>query len=313
VNIAALLSSLRQIQNRVQLESLSQIEPVPFVVAKAGNPNRGALEQTSQEFVMIASIESRPALATMSGVDYVLAPDVFFLVVEDGSARLLNMGGGFHAMPAVGARMLRETLTNGSAAAVTRIARDYGVAPQQVESDLTVFLRDLESQGLLHSRSSRRGRLGVRVGLARMVLRPAIHATHRYLRSPEAKARALLGLGRLSVAAFGWMPTVAVWREVHSHLPLRQAGAGDVETVRAIEGTVRAAAASHPVAVACKERALCSWSLAQAAGLHASIVVGVELFPIAGHCWCEIGSHVLDDRERCERFTSVARWESQTA
>src|SRR6266699_2778007 len=97
----------------------------------------------------IASIASYPALATTSDAEYVLPPDVIFLTVEDGSARLLDMGGGFHAMPAVGARMLQETLAKGAAAAVARIAEDYGVARHQVESDLTVFLRDLESQGLL--------------------------------------------------------------------------------------------------------------------------------------------------------------------
>jgi hypothetical protein len=261
----------------------------------------------------IASIENCPTLAATSEAEYALPPDVIFLVVADGSARLLDMGGSFHAMPAVGARMLRETLAHGAAAAVARIAEDYGVGRQQVESDLTDFLRDLESQGLLHNRDRRRGGSG-RVGLARLLLRPAIHGTHRCLKSPEAKARILLGLARLSFAAFGWTRTVAVWREAHAHFPARQVGAGDAETIKALDGSVRAAAASHPVAVACKERALCVWSLARAIGLHASIVVGVELFPIAGHCWCEVGTHTLsDDREHCDRFTPVARWEDHRA
>src|SRR5215510_11221249 len=115
----------------------------------------------------IARIENYPSVATTSEAEYVLPPDVIFLTVEDGSARLLDMGGGFHAMPAVGACMLRETLANGVAAAVARIAEDYGVARQQVESDLTVFLSDLESQGLLRGRGSRRDRRSARVGLAR--------------------------------------------------------------------------------------------------------------------------------------------------
>jgi hypothetical protein len=259
----------------------------------------------------IASIESYPALATTSEAEYVLPPDVIFLTVEDGSARLLDMGGGFHAMPAVGARMLRETLANGAAAAAARIAADYGVAREQIESDLTAFLRDLESQGLLRSRGSRRDRRSVRLGLARLLLGPAIHGTHRYLRSPGTKARVLLGLARLSFAAFGWTPTVAVWRKAHAHFPVRQAGEGDAETIGALDRTVRATAASHPVAVACKERALCSWSLARAAGLQASIVIGVDLFPITGHCWCEVGTHALgDNRARCDTFTPVARWDN---
>jgi hypothetical protein len=275
---------------------------------------RGEQDEEHDMIASIASIESYRALAMTSEADYVLPPGVIFLTVEDGSGRLLDMGGAFHAMPAVGARMLRETLANGAAAAVARIAEDYGVARQQVESDLTSFLRDLENEGLLLSQRSRRGRSSVRLGLARLLLQPAIHGTHRYLRSPETKAKVLLGLARLSFALFGWTPTVAVWREAHAHLPVRQVSAGDAETVGALDRTVRAAVARHPVAVACKERALCSWSLARTAGLQASIVVGVELFPIAGHCWCEVGTHALgDDQERCDRFTPVARWEDHPA
>jgi hypothetical protein len=124
----------------------------------------------------------------------------------------------------------------------------------------------------------------------------------------------LLGLARLSFAAFGWTPTVAVWRNAHAHFPVRQVGESDPEIIGALDQAVSAAAASHLVAVACKERALCSWALARAAGLHAAIVVGVELFPIVGHCWCEAGAHTLgDDRERCDGFTPVARWENRPA
>jgi hypothetical protein len=78
-----------------------------------------------------------------------LAPDVILVTIKDGSARLLDMAGGLYAVPAVGARLLQETLMNGHAAAAARIAEDYGVAHEQVQNDLAVFLRDLETQGLL--------------------------------------------------------------------------------------------------------------------------------------------------------------------
>jgi hypothetical protein len=237
---------------------------------------------------------------------YCLPPDVILVTVEDGSARLLDMTGGFHAVPAVGARMLKETLANGAIAAATRIAAHYGVARQQVENDLTVFLSELERQGLLCRERSARGDAS---GLARLLLRPSLDATHRLLRSPEAKARTLLALARLSFALFGWSRTVAAWKDAHTRFPARQAGEQDAGTVEGLDRAVRAAVASHPVSVACKERGLCSWSLARAAGLQASIVVGVFLFPIAGHCWCEVGTRTLgDDPERCDEFTPVARW-----
>ena len=258
---------------------------------------------------MITSIQDYSVSPKEREAAYFLPPDVIFVTVDDGSARLLDMAGGFHAVPAVGARMLQETLTNGADAAATRIAEDYGVARQQVQNDLDVFLGELGKQGLLRSQRSRRGRPGGASGLARLLLRPSLDAAHRLLRSPEAKARTLLALARLSFALFGWARTVAVWKDAHARFPARQAGERDAETIQALDRAVRAAAASHPVSVACKERALCSWSLARAAGLHASINVGIFLFPIAGHCWCEVGAQTLgDDQERCDGFTPVGRW-----
>ena len=257
---------------------------------------------------MIASIQIGPALPEGER-EYWLSPHVIFLTVEDGSARLLDMAGSFHALPAVGTRMLQETLARGSEAAIARIAREYGVAPQQVRNDLTVFLLDLETQGLLCRQGSRPRSDHCALGLARFLLRPSLNAAHRFLRLPKTKSRALLTLARVSFALFGWTRTITVWREAHAYLPVRQSCEADAETVQALDAAVHAAAASHPVAVACKERALCSWSLARAAGLNASVVVGIAVFPVAGHCWCEVGTQTLGDNEEwCCRFTPVARW-----
>jgi hypothetical protein len=256
---------------------------------------------------VIVSIQTRPAIATPPASDYSLCPDVILVTVRDGSARLLDMAGGFHAIPAVGARMLQETLADGAAKAAARIADEYGVAHGQVQDDLAVFLRDLEQQGLLCSERNRR-RTGA-LGPARLLLRPALGAAHRLLRSPDRQARALLGLARLSFALFGWTATVAAWQQAHARFPSRPAGPRDAHMIQALDTTVRAAVAGHPVAVACKERALCSWSLARSAGFNASLVVGVELFPMAGHCWCEVAALPLgDDPDRCDQFTPVARW-----
>jgi len=256
---------------------------------------------------MTANIQTFDARSNERGAEYFLPPDVILVTVEDGSARLLDMAGGFHAVPAVGARMLQETLTSGAAAAATRIAEDYQVDRQQVQNDLAGFLRDLENQRLLCSQRSRPPRSSS--GLARLLLRPALRGAHGLPRSPETKARILLALARLSFALFGWTRTVAVWQEAHARFPARQAGEREAGTIPALDKAVRAAVASHPVSVACKELALCSWSLARAAGLHAALVVGMDLYPIAGHCWCEVATQPLgDDRERCDRFTPVARW-----
>jgi hypothetical protein len=257
---------------------------------------------------MNASIQIVPALPEGER-EYWLAPDVIFLTVDDGSARLLDMAGSFHALPAVGTRMLQETLARGSEAAITQIAKEYGIDPQQVRNDLAAFLLELETQGLLCRQGSRPRSGRSALGLARFLLKPSLNAVHRFLRLPKTKSRALLALARVSFALFGWTRTITVWKEAHAYLPVRQSGKADAETVQALDAAVHAAAASHPVAVACKERALCSWSLARVAGLNASVVVGIAVFPVAGHCWCEVGTQTLGDNEEWSgRLTPVARW-----
>jgi hypothetical protein len=257
---------------------------------------------------VITSIQSCPPGPRNAEAEYFLPSDVIFVTIGDGSARLLDMSGSFHAVSAMGVRMLQETLANGSATAAQRIAEDYAVPRQQVQSDLSAFLRELESRDLLRRQGGRLRRSGS-LAPARLLLRPLLHAAHRLARSPERSAHALLALARLSFVLFGWSRTVAVWQEVHARFATRRPGEGDAEAIQALDGAVRAAVASHPIAVACKERALCAWSLARAAGLSATLVVGIDLFPIAGHCWCEVGAQPLgDDRDRCDRFTPVARW-----
>ncbi len=261
---------------------------------------------------MITSIQTCAAPATERQPDYFLPSSVIFLTVDDGSARLLDMAGSFHAMSTVGARMLQETLATGPDMAVTRIAQDYGVAPQQVSDDLAIFLRDLTNKGLLYSRHHPLTRGRGSFGLARLALKPCLRATHRVLRSAKARGFTLLALARLSFAFFGWARTIAVWQDAHAHFPARQPDERDADTIRAVDMAVRAAASSHPVAVACKERALCSWSLARAEGLQASLVVGIALSPMAGHCWCEVGTQTLGEEDpECREYfyyRPVARW-----
>jgi hypothetical protein len=258
---------------------------------------------------MITTIQTGPSLPVAHEQAYSLPPDVIFVTVQDGSARLLDMAGRFHAVPAVGALMLQETLARGAEEAANRVAQEYGVEPGQVRHDLDVFLRALEDQGLLRSqRNCQRGRRRSLV-LARLFLRPALRFVHWAFRSRESKARALLGLARTSFARFGWARTIAVWKEAHARFPSQQPAEPQEQMVREVDQAVRAAAASHPLQVECKERALCCWALALAAGLEAALVVGINLFPMAGHCWCEVGPWALsDDQDRCADYTPVGRW-----
>jgi len=50
--------------------------------------------------------------------------------------------------------------------------------------------------------------------------------------------------------------------------------------------------------------------LLRSAGVPAKLVVGLDLYPLAGHCWCEVGQHAFSDfPDRCESFTPVIRYE----
>lgn len=256
---------------------------------------------------MITGVQLSDHAVARPEADFGLSADVILVTVDDGSARLLDMAGSFHAISAIGAHMLQAVLTHGAAAAVPQLAEHYGVGRQQIEADLAIFLRDLESRRLLRGP----GELPVsgNRGVIARLMRSVVQAVYGLSRRPETTARLLLPLARLSFALLGWTRTVNVWRQAHAHFPIRRVIGADEEAIDALDRTVRSAAAGHPVTMMCKERALCTWSLARAAGLDAALIVGIDLFPIAGHCWCQVGTATPgDDPYRIERFVPVGRW-----
>ena len=248
-------------------------------------------------------------VAVPGKAEYELSPNVVFLPVQDGTARLLDMGGKFYAIGQVGAEMLKGILDQGVEATVIRLAGQYEVEPRRIQKDLHTLLDDLRSQGLICNRQEeRKPRTGG--GWPALILVPAIRLVYRLRRSWDARAAALLTLARLSFACFGWTRTVAAWRQ--SHLPLDVDVSEDQaeNAIKAVDKAVRGVATRHLFKMACKERALCCWSMLRWSGLPATLVVGVELFPLAGHCWCEVGPRTLSDfSDRCEMFTPVIRYQ----
>ena len=84
--------------------------------------------------------------------------------------------------------------------------------------------------------------------------------------------------------------------------------------VRALDDALRQTAAGHLLVMACKERALSCWALLRWAGAPAALVVGLDLFPLTGHCWCEVGSRIVTDFEdRCASYMPVARYSPPAA
>jgi hypothetical protein len=284
-------------------------QAVGRVAGVGPGPARLSRAQPERKETMTALMSLAMPASGCDKTEYTLAPNVILVFVRDGTARLLDMGGNFYAVPAIGAQMLRATLEHGTAAAVRQVAARYDVACQQVEADLKAFCDRLQRQGIILGSRSRQRKRGT--GWSRFVLSPAFRWVNGCLRAQETKAKVLLGLARLSFAVWGWERTLGTWQAYFDRCE-RPGRPGEWEkTVHTIDRAVRDAAAKHIFKVECKERALCCWALLRSAGLPASVVVGIDLFPLAGHCWCESGPYTLSDEpDRCAEFTPVARYES---
>jgi hypothetical protein len=267
------------------------------------------MQQEEQDMITtILSAETAGAWEGQAG--YTLAPDVVLLLIQDGTARLLDLGGNFYAISAMGALMLHETLRWGAATAVHRIVVEYNVAVQQVQHDLRVFLDDLQQKRLI-SRLERSPRQDARTSIATsFVLLPTLRCLHAWTVSVKTRAWSLMTLAYIAVRLFGWPRTLAAWQHYYHAYTAPGEPVNTERVAKAIDGAVRAVAASHPFDVRCKERALCCWGLLRSAGFPAKLVLGVALFPLGSHCWCRLGSLVLsDDEERCEQFTPVLSYE----
>jgi hypothetical protein len=256
----------------------------------------------------LATIFRRPASLKTSELEYSLASSVLFAPVPDGTARLFDMDGEFYSIPVIGVEMLRATLECGPLAAARQIAERYGVDVGQVQTDLDAFLGELKTRGLIVRRTiSPRRRRGW--SLAHLFLGPALGFV-ACLPSRKVRVWTLLALAHGSFALFGWSRTLEAWRRWYRPGRRLPPPADPMERVREVDGVVRRAAAAHPLKVECKERALCCWVLAWAAGVPTALVVGIQLFPLQVHCWCEASPWTFgDDRERCETFQPIVRYE----
>jgi hypothetical protein len=247
------------------------------------------------------TVWNRPADQGAAG-DYDLTPHVALLLAPDGTARLLDMGGGFFALSAVGARMLQGTLERGSAATVRELARHYRTGEERVRADLGRLLQQLQRQRLLRLAGKRRP--DPLLWLATAVV-PCLWLI-RWLPAGGVRAAVVLTLAKLALVCFGWARTVAVWR---FGLRGREGGPADAAGLDAMDQTVQRIAAGHPLPMACKERALACWALLRWSGVPAALVVGVELFPLTGHCWCEAGGRTWSDyADNCDSYTPVIRY-----
>jgi hypothetical protein len=169
-----------------------------------------------------------------------------------------------------------------------------------------MFLHTLEAEGLIDRRDPEH-RKRQRSALWPFLLLVPILTFLRYATRPTPRAAwTLLALARLSYAVFGWSQSLRVWQRCFHQTMGQASQAGQAEAIRVIDRDVRQAAARHILKVECKERALCCWVLARRTGVPAHLVVGIRLFPLEAHCWCECGGWIFsDDRDRCASYHPV--------
>lgn len=250
-----------------------------------------------------------PASVSQGGQGvYVLAPHARLLLVQDDTARLLDLDGAFCALSPTGTALLCASLQHDLDTAVQSVATAYRVDAQQVRHDLSLFLADLAYKRLIYPTASpplpgakRDARWSSR--LLRTLLR---HVKASTALGPT-RVGLVLALAYVSIRLLGLAHTITVWQQAFP--PPRRSAARLHSVARDIDETVRTMVARHPLPLTCKERALGCWALLRAAGFPAELVIGIELFPLASHCWCEMEADVLtDDADRCRRFTPVWRY-----
>jgi hypothetical protein len=249
-----------------------------------------------------------------AGDHYRLSPDVVLVAVQDGTARLLNLAGSLFAISETGALMLRAALDGRQREACDALATRFKVRPEQVRADMEALLLDLAARGLVEPPTMRRHSRPTIAGTLSWLLAPGVFAcTRRSSRCIGLKTWVLLTLSYVATRLFGWTNTVRMWQRCVNPLPRALALAPENADASAniISDHVAYAIARYPFNIGCKERALSCWALARAAGLPARIVLGIDLFPFALHCWCEAHAQILADRRegRCDRYTPILTYE----
>jgi len=247
------------------------------------------------------------------GSAYRLAPEVLLVMVEDGSARIVDLDGAVAALDATATTMLEASLRYDEAGALAELAGAFGVEPWRITADFHAVVGDLVAQGALRSdvsgppRRARRTRRRVASALTALAVRWVGAGRRRGI-----QAWYVLTAAHISLRLVGWSSTLGTWgapgRPGWGNAR-RAAGNGNEGTgdLDAIAVAVTRAVARYPVPLDCKERALAAFAMARAAGLPARIVLGISLFPLALHTWCESGGQVVADQldGYCDRYTPL--------
>lgn len=174
---------------------------------------------------------------------YRLAPNVVLLLLEDRSARVLNLGGDFFALSESAADLLGEIIQTDPDTAAQRIAHRHQAGVRQVRRDLEICTQRFLQMGVIRPahtlKPDRQPRTAtVLMGLLGMV--------HRLRSSPETQAWWLLLLAYIAIRRWGWPATVRCWQQFYRDRGREgDALANQPEWINRTEAAVRSATARH--------------------------------------------------------------------
>jgi len=240
--------------------------------------------------------------------NYILAPHAVFLSAQDGSARVLDLNGQFYTLSAIGADILSSVLMSELDFSVGKIAGIYGVDSFKVRQDASNLIQKFRRQGVILNRSGKFWH-SIWNMIALLISAPLLLAIRLLIWHRPCRIWLLLLLSRASFFMFGWERTVQVW---NSCLRLRKnKKINDVGRIlEDIDVLVRQTASNHPFQMQCKERSLCCWVMTRIVGIRTRLVVGIQIFPLEGHCWCEYDNEILTDaRTRCDNYSVLRTYQ----
>jgi hypothetical protein len=254
---------------------------------------------------------------------YSLNRDVF-LLVGDGSAQILDFKRGqFYGLDKIATSMVSLVIEKGVEETVGELTQIYDATDEQVRSDLTQLLEQLEQKRLLVAtgKQSDRGCHWFYSGLSQILDRPCLWILKtialilRHLLNPEPTPNRLaiellLILSWFSFRLLGWSRTISLWQNWHRAIATIDSSQAD-RAIATVDRMVReGAAAKLFLPMVCKERALVGYHLLRTFyGLPATLVIGIDRYPFQIHAWVECDGKVITDApEHCESFLPAVKY-----
>ena len=267
---------------------------------------------------------NKKILTTNNSSEYSLNQDVF-LFCEDNMAQVLDFQKGqFYGLDPIGTVMISLVLEQGVEAAIAYMTQTYDVTAEQIRSDLTGLLQDLEQKELIFCKKDykKNSFLWLRYkfaliknyfGSVSLKLVKAISLVIRKFINPgitpnRSSVELLLTFSWLSFRFLGWSRTLSLWKQWH-----QQTDSVDTPkiVIQEVDRIVRETAAWQLfLPMVCKERALVGYHILRAFyGLPAQLVLGINRHPFQVHAWVECeGKVITDDPEHCATFIPVVQY-----